>query len=87
MGDFSRKIRRTRAKNAGKGFGRGSAAGVPRFSRRMPEIGEKFVLAGTNWVTPTLFVLEGYTDDGRAIIRFAGDDEVQGPIVPGLPTS
>ena len=85
MSGFARKMRR---KNRFNTIGRGSAAGSPQLVRRMPEVGEKFVLGGTDWVSPALFELEGYTDDGRAIIRFAKPEEVQKPkaaITPDLP--
>lgn len=88
MSGIARKIRRKARK---EGLGRGSAAVGAEFVRRMPEVGEKFILAGPDWVTPAVFELEGYTADGAAIIRFATKDEVTAPgapitgDLPGLP--
>ncbi len=74
MSGIARKIRRKARK---EGLGRGSAAVGAEFVRRMPEVGEKFILAGPDWVTPAVFELEGYTADGAAIIRFATAKEVK----------
>ncbi len=87
MSGIARKMRR---KNRFKAVGRGSAAVSPQFARRMPEQGEKFILAGPDWVSPAVFELEGYTGDGAAIIRFADKsavttDPVPSPVLPGLP--
>lgn len=80
MAKFNRKIRRTLAKQHGRGAS--GAKQIPKdgmiridggkqseITRRLPEKGEMFVLAGPTFVSPVMFELVETVDADTATIR------------------